>query len=51
MFPSDKLLAELTEIRRQMAKEWEARAGVAGERILKKYDELLNAPPSHPMGM
>jgi TRAP-type C4-dicarboxylate transport system substrate-binding protein len=51
MFPSDKLLAELTEIRRQMAREWEARAGIAGEHILKKYDELLNASPAHPMGM
>ena len=50
MFPSDKLLAELTEIRQQMAREWEAKAGSAGERILKKYEELLNAPPSHTMG-
>ena len=46
MSPTDKLLNGLTEIRRQMATEWEARAGIAGARILKKYEELLNAPPS-----
>ena len=46
MSPSHELLTGLTEIRQQMAKEWEARAGASGARILKKYDELLNAPPS-----
>jgi TRAP-type transport system periplasmic protein len=49
MFPSDKLLAGLTTIRLQMAKEWEARAGAAGERILKKYEALLNAPSPQAM--
>jgi TRAP-type C4-dicarboxylate transport system substrate-binding protein len=49
MSPTDKLLNGLGEIRQQMAKEWEARAGASGARILKKYEELLNTPPPHPM--
>lgn len=45
MSPSAQLLAELTEIRQRMAREWQEKAGAAGERILRKYEELLKESP------
>lgn len=51
MSPNTQLLAELTEIRQQMAREWQDKAGAAGERILNKYEELLKETPSKTTSM